>query len=196
MFLFDFLYWCVWAQIYYPWQICWSLNCEERLPVLVSAFSGSVFLGVLSTKVVLLLINSSTWRNLRLLCFGVTFLISSSRYEWTKALGKFVILKNEVQRRNENQSPWQICRKKLFRVLLLMSFWSLLVSRTIGVLMRLQNLIPTLAKLRIYKSFILPRLTYCPTVLAHNSVFIPEDGYLLFCKSGGKLASKLPLVSI
>ena len=60
---------------------CWSLNCEERLPLLVSAFSGSVFLGVSSTKVVLLVINSSTRRNLRLLCFGVTFLISSSRYE-------------------------------------------------------------------------------------------------------------------
>ena len=38
------------------------------------------------------------------------------------------------------------------------------VSRKIGVLMRLKNLIPTSAKLRIYKSFILPQLTYCQTV--------------------------------
>ena len=30
--------------------------------------------------------------------------------------------------------------------------------------MRLENLIPTLAKLRIYKPFILPELTYCRTV--------------------------------
>ena len=32
------------------------------------------------------------------------------------------------------------------------------ISRKTGVLMRLQNLIPTFAKLRIYKSFILPQL--------------------------------------
>ena len=38
------------------------------------------------------------------------------------------------------------------------------ISGKTGVLMRLQNLIPTLAKLRIYKSFILPQLTYCQTV--------------------------------
>ena len=39
------------------------------------------------------------------------------------------------------------------------------VSREIGVLMRLKNLIPTLlSKLRIYKSFILPQLTYCQTI--------------------------------
>ena len=95
------------------------------------------------------------------------------------------------------------------------------ISGKTGVLMRLQNLIPTLAKLRIYKSFILPQSTYClgsistvsrvrslilpggmragsfsrtaagnrayllSDVMAHNSVFIPEDGYLLFYKSGG-----------
>ena len=46
------------------------------------------------------------------------------------------------------------------------------VSRKIGVLMRLKILIPTSAKLRIYKSFILPRLTYCQTVL-------------LFCRKSG-----------
>ena len=34
------------------------------------------------------------------------------------------------------------------------------VSRKIGVLMRLKNLIPALAKLTINKSFILPQLTY------------------------------------
>ena len=39
------------------------------------------------------------------------------------------------------------------------------ISRKIGVLMRPKNLIPTLAKLRIYKSYILPQLTYCQTVL-------------------------------
>ena len=33
------------------------------------------------------------------------------------------------------------------------------MSRKIGVLMRPKNLIPTLAKLRIYKSYILPQLT-------------------------------------
>ena len=49
------------------------------------------------------------------------------------------------------------------------------ISRKTGVLMRLQKLIPTLAKLRIYKSFILPQSTYCQT-LWH---------YLLFYKSGG-----------
>ena len=38
------------------------------------------------------------------------------------------------------------------------------ISRKIGALMRPKNLIPTLAKLRIYKSFILPQLTYCQTV--------------------------------
>ena len=96
----------VWVIIF---QICRSLNCEERLPLLVY----SVFWGVSSTEVVLFLINSSTRRNLRLLCFGVAFVISSSRYERTKALGKFVILTNEVhKRRNENQSPWQICRNE------------------------------------------------------------------------------------
>ena len=46
------------------------------------------------------------------------------------------------------------------------------ISRKTGVLMRLQNLIPTLAKLRIYKSFILPQLlTYCQTV-GHAIVFL------------------------
>ena len=35
------------------------------------------------------------------------------------------------------------------------------VSRKIGVMMRLKNVIPTLAKLRIYKSLILPQITYC-----------------------------------
>ena len=39
------------------------------------------------------------------------------------------------------------------------------ISRKIGVLMRPKNLIPTLAKLRIYKSYILPQLTFCQTVL-------------------------------
>ena len=38
------------------------------------------------------------------------------------------------------------------------------ISRKIGVLMRPKNLIPTQAKLRIYKSFILLQLTYCQTV--------------------------------
>ena len=95
----------VWVIIF---QTCWSLNCEERLPLLVS-----VFWGVSSTEVVLFLINSSTRRNLRLLCFGVAFVISSSRYDRMKALGKFVNLTNEVhKRRNENQSPWQICRNE------------------------------------------------------------------------------------
>ena len=32
------------------------------------------------------------------------------------------------------------------------------VSRKIGVMMRLKNVIPTLAKLRIYKSLILPQI--------------------------------------
>ena len=39
------------------------------------------------------------------------------------------------------------------------------ISWKIGVLMRPKNLIPTLAKLRIYNSYILPQLTYCQTVL-------------------------------
>ena len=38
-------------------------------------------------------------------------------------------------------------------------------SKIIGVLVRLKNLIPTLlSNFRIYKSFILPQLTYCQTV--------------------------------
>ena len=45
------------------------------------------------------------------------------------------------------------------------------ISRKTGVLMILQNLIPTLAKLRIYKSFILPQSTYCQT-LWHTIVFL------------------------
>ena len=38
------------------------------------------------------------------------------------------------------------------------------VSKLIGVLMRLRNLIPTTAKLCLYKSAILPHLTYCSLV--------------------------------
>ena len=110
----------VWVIVF---QICRSLNCEERLPLLVS-----VFWGVSSTEVVLFLINSSTRRNLRLLCFGVAFVISSSRYERTKALGKFVILTNEVhKRRNENQSLTNM-QKWSYWVSLLMSIWSLLAT--------------------------------------------------------------------
>jgi hypothetical protein len=37
-------------------------------------------------------------------------------------------------------------------------------TRKVGELMRLRNLIPTLAKLRIYKAFILPQITYCHIV--------------------------------
>ena len=80
----------VWVIVF---QICRSLNCEERLPLLVS---DSVFWGVSSTELVLFPVNSSTRKKLRLLCVGVTFVISSSRYERTKTLGKFVILTNEV----------------------------------------------------------------------------------------------------
>ena len=130
------------------------------------------FWGVSSTEVVLFPVNSSTRKKLRLLCarVGVTFVISSSRYERTKTVGKFVILANEVRkRRNENQSPWQICRKKLLGVTSdeHLKFTSHLkelskrVSRKIGVMMRLKNVIPTLAKVRIYKSLILPQITYC-----------------------------------
>ena len=156
----------VWVIVF---QICQSLNCEERLPLLVF---DSVFWGVSSTEVVLFPVNSSTRKKLRLLCVrvGVTFVISSSRYERTKTVGKFVILSNEVhKRRNENQSPWQICRKKLLGVTSdeHLKFTSHLkelskrVSRKIGVMMRLKNVIPTLAKVRIYKSLILPQITYC-----------------------------------
>ena len=62
------------------------------------------------------------------------------------------------------------------------------ISRKTGVLMRLQNLIPTLAKLRIYKSFILPQLlTYCQTVW-HTIVFLfLKKSYSLRHKSGGNL---------
>ena len=45
------------------------------------------------------------------------------------------------------------------------------ISGKTWVLMRLQNLIPTLAKLRIHKSFILPQLTYYQTVW-HTIVFL------------------------
>ena len=38
------------------------------------------------------------------------------------------------------------------------------VSQRISVLMRLRNLIPTMAKLQLYKSAILPNLTYCHIV--------------------------------
>ena len=37
--------------------------------------------------------------------------------------------------------------------------------RKVGVLMKFRNLIPTEAKLRIFKAFILPQVTYCHTVL-------------------------------
>ena len=37
-------------------------------------------------------------------------------------------------------------------------------SRQVGVISRLRNMIPTKAKLQIYKSAILPHLTYCQTV--------------------------------
>ena len=173
----------VWVIIF---QICRSLNCEERLPLLVY----SVFWGVSSTEVVLFLINSSTRRNLRLLCFGVTFVISSSRYERTKALGKFVILPNEVhKRRNEKSKSLTNMQKWSYWVSLLMSIWSLLATwmSLDELLMRLQNLIPTLAKLRIYKSFILPQLTYCQTVW-HTIVFLfLKKSYSLLHKSGGNL---------
>ena len=63
------------------------------------------------------------------------------------------------------------------------------ISRKTGVLMRLQNLIPTLAKLRI-----LIQIVYFATIInllsdgmARNSVFIPQEGYLLLQESGGKL---------
>ena len=38
------------------------------------------------------------------------------------------------------------------------------VSQKVGVLLRLRNLIPCSAKLQLYKSAILPHLTYCDTV--------------------------------
>ena len=70
------------------------------------------------------------------------------------------------------------------------------ISRKTGVLMKLQNLIPTLAKLKIYKSFPLTQLTYCQTVW-HTIVFLfLKKSYSLLHKSGEKFASKLPLVSI
>ena len=64
---------------------------------------------------------------------------------------------------------YKICRKKLLGVTFdeHLKFTSHLkelskrVSRKIGVMMRLKNVIPTLAKVRIYKSLILPQITYC-----------------------------------
>ena len=38
------------------------------------------------------------------------------------------------------------------------------VSRKVGVLMMLRNMLTTLAKLKIFISFIMPQITYCPTV--------------------------------
>ena len=40
-------------------------------------------------------------------------------------------------------------------------------ARKVGVLMRFRNLIPTEAKLRIFKAFILPQVTYCHIVWHH-----------------------------
>ena len=40
-------------------------------------------------------------------------------------------------------------------------------ARKVGVLMRFRNLIPTEAKLRIFKAFILPQVTYCHSVWHH-----------------------------
>ena len=37
-------------------------------------------------------------------------------------------------------------------------------SQKVGVLLRLKNLIPCNAKLLLYKSFILPHLTYCQLI--------------------------------
>ena len=64
---------------------------------------------------------------------------------------------------------YKICRKKLLGVTFdeRLKFTSHLkelskrLSRKIGVMMRLKNVIPTLAKVRIYKSLILPQITYC-----------------------------------
>ena len=61
---------------------------------------------------------------------------------------------------------YKICRKKLLGVTFdeRLKFTSHLkelskrVSRKIGVMMRLKNVIPTLAEVRIYKSLILPQI--------------------------------------
>ena len=58
------------------------------------------------------------------------------------------------------------------------------ISGKTGVLMRLQNLIPTLAKLRIYKSFILPQLTYYQTVW-HTIVFFLKKVIYYSTRVGG-----------
>ena len=50
---------------------------------------------------------------------------------------------------NFNEHICNVCRK---------------ASQRIGVIMRLRNLIPTEAKLQLYKSAILPHLTYCHLV--------------------------------
>ena len=44
------------------------------------------------------------------------------------------------------------------------------VSKKVGILMRLRNLIPCSSKLTIYKSSILPYLTYCQLVWHFSKV--------------------------
>ena len=69
-------------------------------------------------------------------------------------------------------------------------------SQRVGVLLRLRNLIPCSAKLQLYKSAILPHLTYCDTIwhfcqssdrrklfFSNNTTFIGTNLKMLYNKS-------------
>ena len=83
---------------------------------------------------------------------------------------KLLVSLSSLQMRYINKGMkinWQICRKKLLGVtsdehLKFTSHYldelSKRVSRKIGVMMRLKNVIPTLAEVRIYKSLVLPQI--------------------------------------
>ena len=50
-------------------------------------------------------------------------------------------------------------------------------SRKVGILSRLRNLIPSKAKLLLYKAFVLPHLTYCHLILHfRKSIFRKKEG--------------------
>ncbi len=47
-------------------------------------------------------------------------------------------------------------------------------SQRVGVIMRLRNMIPTAAKLQLYKAAILPYLTYCSVIWHYCREVLPE----------------------
>ena len=126
----------------------------------LSALSVSVFWGVSNTEVVLFFLNCSTRKNLRPSCVCVAFVISSSRCERRKLLVSLLSwqmryinegIKVKVLDKYVESGPEMKLLGVTFNEHL--KFTSHLdeaskrVCRKIGVMMRLKNLIPILAKL-------------------------------------------------